>query len=88
MKKIAQVVIMSLMLTALFASMNTPAAASINGPVAGTPAPRPLCFPGDPNCNPGPMWPTMAPQGTPAPRPLCFPGDPNCNPGPMWPTVK
>jgi hypothetical protein len=74
---------MSLMLTAVFASI-TPANAKIGGPIAGTPAPMPLCVPGDTRCKPGPIWPSA--NGTPAPMPLCVPGDPNCKRGSIWPS--
>ena len=57
MKKIAQFAVMSLMLTAMFASFNTPAVAGVNGPIGISPAPMPLCAPNDPNCDPGPFWP-------------------------------
>jgi len=83
MKKLAQVAVMSLMLTAVFASI-TPANATIGGPIAGTPAPMPLCVPDDPNCKHGSIWPSA--QGTPAPMPLCVPGDPNCTRGSIWPS--
>jgi hypothetical protein len=85
-KKIVQVLVMSLMLTAIFTSINTPAIAGVNGPIAMSPAPMPLCAPGDPNCKPGPWWPPQVKANmSPAPMPLCAPGDKTCKPGPWWP---
>jgi hypothetical protein len=83
-KKIAQVAVMSLMFTAMFASMHTPAVAGLNGPIAASPAPMPLCAPGDPNCKPGSIWGVTSVNASPAPMPLCAPGDPNCKPGSIW----
>jgi hypothetical protein len=87
-KKIAQIVVMSLMLTAVFASVNTPAIAGVNGPIAISPAPMPMCAPGDPNCKHGPFWPSVKAKISPAPMPMCAPGDPNCKHGPFWPSAQ
>ena len=84
MKKIAQVTVMSLMLTALFTSMNTPAIAGLNGPIAASPAPMPMCAPDDPNCKHGSIWDVAGVSASPAPMPMCAPDDPNCKHGSIW----
>jgi hypothetical protein len=90
-KKIAQFVIMTLMLTAIFAAIGTPASASIRGPISLNPAPMPMCAPGDQNCVPGPLWPSPNAKTVsgpvslnPAPMPMCAPDDKGCIPGPIW----
>jgi len=81
MKKIAQIAAMSLMLTAIFGSINTPAIAGVNGPIGISPAPMPTCDPADPRCTP--IWPRATVKISPAPMPTCDPADPRCTP--IWP---
>jgi len=90
MKKIAQAAVMTLMLTAVFGSLNTPAIAGVNGPVGLFPAPMPTCAPDTPGCTP--LFPkanaTTNANVTlfPAPMPTCAPDTPGCTP--LFPKAK
>ena len=76
---------MSLMLTAIFSSINTPAVAGVNGPIGISPAPMPLCDPDDKECQKDWPWhPSAKANISPAPMPLCDPNDKTCK-HPYWP---
>ena len=83
MKKLAQFAVMSLMLTAVFSSINTPAVAGVNSLIGLSPAPMPLCDPNDKTCK-HPFWPNAQANLSPAPMPLCDPNDKTCK-HPFWP---
>jgi hypothetical protein len=81
-KKIAQAAVMTLMLTAVFGSLNTPAIAGVNGPIGLFPAPMPTCAPDTPGCTP--LFPKANANVNvklfPAPMPTCAPDTPGCTP--------